>query len=97
VSLSNLAKILGAGYAVADGIFKWDKNKATWSLEVFFKAKGFDLVVSHEFEGFSIGYAGEGSRGMMEAGQMMGYHFDKDKVLGGALPERGSIKMRDLT
>jgi hypothetical protein len=34
---------------------------------------------------------------MLEAGKMMGYNFDKDKILGGALPEKGIIRMKELT
>jgi hypothetical protein len=96
ISLSNLARILESGYRPEGGVFKWDKNRADWSLEVFFKATDFDLVVSHVFKGFSVGYSGEGSRGMMEAGKMMGYRFDAEKVFGNGLPERGVIKMSDL-
>ncbi len=95
-SLANLKKILDSGYRAVEGVYRWNKNQADWRFEVFFKAKEFNKVVSHTFLGFSVGYSGQGSRGMLEAGKMMGYKFDEENVLGGGLPEKGIVKIRDL-
>jgi hypothetical protein len=93
-SLNNLRSILDAGYKPVNGIYTWNSNTANWALEVTFRRDGD--VVDHTFYGFSVGYRGEGSRGMMEAGKLMGMNFDDEKVFGNALPSKGTIKMTGL-
>lgn len=97
ISLSNLRKILSHGYKAMDGVYSWDKNGTDWTLEVFFENKDINVLVSHKFLGFSVGYQGEGSRGLMEAGKMMGFSFDPEKIFGGGLPESGKVRMKHLT
>lgn len=95
-SLENLRRILEAGYSAVDGIYSWDKTQAEWMMEVFFRNPEFDDVVSHKFYGFSVGYGGQGPRGTMDAGMLMGYKFREENVFGNGLPESGKIKLRNL-
>lgn len=79
VSLENAKAILDAGYSIRSAFFVGQRL-----LEVeFFRD---EEEAWHTFKGFTVGYNGEGPRGMIEFFEMFGKWVDPDKVKS-PLPE----------
>lgn len=76
--LVNARMIAEAGYKFVKATYKYDTNMADWKMTAFFERDG--EVASHEFNGFSFGYGGEGPRGMMEFSQIFGIGLNERKV-----------------
>ena len=81
-SLEIARLIQAAGYEVISTVYTWDKNIATWNLEVLFERYSDHHQASHIFKGFSFGYGGEGPHGMIEFGKIFGLPLDESKVFG---------------
>jgi hypothetical protein len=91
-SLENAQMIADAGYQFARATYDYDKTKADWKLTAFFERDG--EIASHIFKGFSVGYGGEGSRGMMSFAQIFGIRLDPKKVLGEeGIPDKGLVDL----
>ena len=97
-SINNAERIASAGYELVSAKYTYDKNKATWSLAATFLRRLDNHKVEHEFKGFSIGYHGEGSRGMMEFSDIFHLNLDAEKVFGKKpTPDSGSFPISFLT
>ena len=86
-SLKNATAIKEAGYELVDFNYTWNANRGPWRTEAVFIRDG--NTVTHIFEGFSIGYWGEGTRGFLEFGKIFGYNFNENKVTTKELGEEG--------
>lgn len=78
--LYNARLILDAGYVLSYGVITYNTNKGDYETAAGFM-RGSERA-EYQFKGFSIGYSGEGSHGMMEFGKMFGWNFSEDGVFG---------------
>ena len=92
-SLENARRIKDAGYRFVKGRFIYNSSRADWWMSAIFKNEDGHMA-EHEFLGFSIGYSGEGSRGMVELGDIVNLNFDASKILEhGVFPDKGTLKL----
>jgi len=95
VSLENAKRIMEAGYGLDSAVLDFDSNKADFHTIAKF-SRGRE-VATWEFTGFSIGYGGEGPRGLIEFAAMFGLSLDRDKVLTyGVFPEKVYLNIHQL-
>jgi len=96
-SIANARLIKGAGYEIADDpVYEYDKTGVNWDLEVDFVRPSDGHRATHNFDGFSWGYSGEGPRGLIEFSDIFGLGLDKDKILGKketGLPDKGIVPL----
>jgi hypothetical protein len=82
--LQNAQMIKDAGYQLYDGYLTYDTQRGEYHTTAFFvRGQGVNAEkAQYTFHGFSLGYGGEGTHGLMEFGKMFGWTFSQDGVFG---------------
>jgi hypothetical protein len=91
-SLKNAEMIYDADYELVSAIMSFNKTKAIYKTDCIFRRD--NETVSYTFDGFSLGYNGEGPRGLASMMKLFGFNVDDFAFGNKQTPDSGVLRLQ---